>query len=182
MEDEQIIVRAEFNPDVRKYWLLTGVWILFVTVAGIPLIIIWWILGLYFTGRHLDRMECHLTQKSLIVRKGIFVRVEKTVPLEKITDLGMVQGPIMRYFGVEKMTVETAGQSAQGALVSLTGIRDAAQFRQQVLDQREALRTDTSPNLLPPPARGDDDVLEVLGSIRDSLSRIEDVLRDSRNG
>jgi len=32
--------------------------------------------------------------------KGIFNRVEKTVPLEKITDVGLEQGPVMRYLGL----------------------------------------------------------------------------------
>ncbi len=173
MDEERLIVQAEFNPVVRKYWLLTGVWILIVSVAGIPLLIFWWILGMYFTGRYLERMECLLTEKSLIVRKGIFVRVEKTVPLEKITDLGMVQGPIMRYLNIEKMTVETAGQSSEGALISLTGIVDAGEFRKQVLNQRESLRSGPSPSELPPASTSDDQMVDVLVSIRDTLSRIE---------
>ncbi len=44
--DKHLIREAEFNPDVRKYWLLSGVWILLATIAGIPLIIFWWIFGL----------------------------------------------------------------------------------------------------------------------------------------
>ncbi len=115
LEDEKVLRRAEFNPDVRKYWLLSGVWILLVSVAGIPFILIWWIIGLWVTRRYLDRMECILTERSLIVRKGVLNRVEKTVPLDKITDLGRIQGPIMRFFGIDKISVETAGQSTQGA-------------------------------------------------------------------
>jgi len=34
-------------------------------------------------------MECYLTGTDLKVNKGMFVRVEKTIPLEKITDLGI---------------------------------------------------------------------------------------------
>ena len=170
------LLKADFNPDVRKYWLLSGVWILFVTVAGIPLIIFWWILGLYFTQRYLDRLECLLTEKSLIVRKGIFVRVEKTVPLEKITDLGMVQGPLMRFFNIEKMTVETAGQSSQGALISLMGIRDASSFRDAVLKQRDEMKTDSTAVTDSVRRDGDDQALDVLESIRDTLVRIEHAL------
>ncbi|GMQ81390.1 MAG: PH domain-containing protein [Rhodothermia bacterium] len=179
MDEEKVIVRAKFNPDVRKYWLLSGVWILLVSVVGIPLLIFWWFLGMYFTGRYLERMECLLTEKSLIVRKGILIRVEKTVPLEKITDLGMVQGPIMRYLSIEKMTIETAGQSAEGALISLTGIVEAGEFRKQVLNQRESLRSGSSPSELPPASTSDVQMVDVLVSIRDSLSRIEKKLGES---
>ena len=89
------------------------------------------------TKRYLDRMDCELTDKSLKVKKGIMVRIEKTIPLEKTTDMGMVQGPIMRIFDLHQLTVETAGQSGTGALVSLTGILDAKAFREAVLTQRE---------------------------------------------
>ncbi len=50
---------------------------------------IWLPLGTYFTRRYLSRMECYLTGTDLKVNKGMFVRVEKTIPLEKITDLGI---------------------------------------------------------------------------------------------
>ena len=136
---------------------------------------------MYFTGRYLARLECLLTEQSLIVRKGIFVRVEKTVPLDKITDLGMVQGPIMRYLNIEKVTVETAGQSSQGALIGLYGIKDAAEFRDAVLAQRDSLRlvagSSPGPELLEEETGG---IHDVLISIRDSLSRIETVMASSK--
>lgn len=174
--DEHLVREAEFNPDVRKYWLLSGVWILLATIAGIPLIIFWWIFGLYITQRYLDRMQCLLTERSLIVRKGIFVRVEKTVPLDKITDLGMVQGPLMRYFNIEKLTVETAGQSAQGALISLYGIRDAVDFRNTVLKQRDRFRLESGGADQGVQRTEENGTFEVLVAIRDSLSRVEETL------
>ena len=171
--NEKILRRAEFNADVRKYWLLSGVWILFVSVVGIPLIVIWWIIGLWATQRYLDRIECILTERSLIVRKGILNRVEKTVPLDKITDLGRIQGPIMRYFGIDKITVETAGQSALGALIGLYGIKDSDSFRDDVLRQRD-ITTSTEPVVLPErTASVPDETHRVLVDIRDLLSRIE---------
>lgn len=100
-------------------------------------------------------MECLLTEKALKVRKGVFVRVEKTIPLDKITDMGMVQGPVMRYFDLHKLTIETAGQSGSGALVSLTGIKDVKSFREAVLDQRDEIAS------------------ALLSEIRDSLLSIE---------
>ena len=125
MSSEQDIREAEFNPKVCVYWLLGGAILLTVTVVGIPLLLLWFPIGTAMTKRYLDRMECILTDKALKVRKGIFIRVEKTIPLEKITDMGMVQGPIMRFFELHTLTVETAGQSGDGSLVSLTGIVNA---------------------------------------------------------
>ncbi|MBT3449180.1 MAG: PH domain-containing protein [Bacteroidetes Order II. Incertae sedis bacterium] len=165
-----ILKRAEFNPDVRKYWLMSGIWILFVTIAGIPLILVWYILGMWITGRYLDRLECVLTDRTLIVKKGMIVRSEKTIPLDKITDLGLVQGPLMRYFKVHSLTVETAGQSSQGALVKLYGITDVEQFRDAVLKQRDLLKSTTDEAVQP--TSNPDDSLTLLREIRDTLKEI----------
>lgn len=120
-EDTQVKV-AEFSPNVPTYWLISGLFVMTVIVVGIPLIPFWLFSGLLFGKRYLASMECVLTDKSLKVKKGIFTKVEKTVPLEKITDMGMVQGPIMRRFGLHQLSVETAGQSGPGGELSLIGI------------------------------------------------------------
>ncbi len=172
----EIIWDAEFDPKVRTYWLLGGALILIMTVVGIILLPVWFYVGNMLTGRYLRRMRCVLTDKALHFSKGIFIRIEKTVPLEKITDLGLVQGPIMRYFGIEALKVETAGQSSQGALVQLIGIVETRKFRDAVLRQRDRLaaarpageRTqDTTAAIAP------DSSTRVLIEIRDTLHRIE---------
>tara|TARA_B110000495_G_scaffold177456_1_gene169533 strand:- start:276 stop:821 length:546 start_codon:yes stop_codon:yes gene_type:complete len=175
MSEERHLRRAEFNSKVCIYWLLSVAILLTVTIIGIPLLLLWFPIGLALTKRYLDRMECLLTEKALKVKKGIFVRIEKTIPLEKITDMGMVQGPIMRYFDLHTLTVETAGQSGQGALVSLTGIIDAKLFREAVLNQRESISN--ASQSAPEAARQEpSEANPLLSEIRDSLLRIESIL------
>jgi len=176
MNEEKVIRTAEFNEKVCTYWLLSGALILAVTIAGIPLLLLWFPIGKALTKRYLDRMSCVLTNKALKVGKGIFVRVEKTIPLEKITDMGMVQGPIMRHLDLYQLTVETAGQSSQGALVSLTGIKDAKAFRQAVLDQRDLVSRASSVSDAPTVGQEPTDTTSLLSEIRDSLLRIESKL------
>jgi putative membrane protein len=173
VNEEKYIRKAEFNEKVCTYWLLSGALILAATIVGIPLLLLWFPIGKVFTKRYLDRMSCVLTDKTLKVSKGIFVRVEKTIPLEKITDMGMVQGPIMRHLDLHKLTVETAGQSAQGALVSLTGIKDAKSFREAVLNQRDAVSMASSQSDPPAVSQEPIDASSLLAEIRDSLLRIE---------
>lgn len=181
MSEENHIRSAEFNPKVCTYWLLSGALILTATVVGIPLLLLWFPIGIAITRRYLDRMECVLTDKALKVKKGILVRVEKTIPLEKITDMGMVQGPIMRCFDLHTLTVETAGQSGQGALVSLTGIVDAKSFREAVLGQREEFSANTT-NVAPGLSPETDGSEVVLSEISDTLKRIESILeKNSRD-
>ncbi len=179
MSSEQNILEADFNPKVCIYWLLSGALVFVITIVGIPLLLLWFSLGFAFTKRYLDRMECVLTDKALKVRKGIFVRVEKTIPLEKITDMGMIQGPIMRSFDLHTLTVETAGQSGVGSLVSLTGIVKAPEFREAVLHQRELQAADKSQvrSLQSVDEQEFSDGNSLLTEIRNSLLRIESVLK-----
>lgn len=177
--EEKIIKTASFNEKVCTYWLLSGIIVCVVTIVGIPFLLLWIPIGLYLTKRYLERMECILTEKSLKVHKGIFTRVEKTIPLEKITDLGLVQGPIMRHFGIHQLTVETAGQSQGGPLVSLTGIKDVKDFRETVLEQRDTLRESKPREAVPAsPSAQSEDQKSLLTDIRDSLQRIETLLAD----
>jgi putative membrane protein len=177
MSEDSIIRTASFNPRVCTYWLLSTTLVLCLTVIGIPFLLIWLPVGLFLTKRYLSRMECILTEKDLKVNKGIFVRVEKTIPLEKITDLGMVQGPIMRHFGIHQLTVETAGQSAQGPLVSLTGIVDAKGFREAVLSQRDAMRGGGQP-VQSEPGKAPQAIDQTqLAQMNETLLRIEELLK-----
>ncbi|WP_163961981.1 PH domain-containing protein [Oceanipulchritudo coccoides] len=175
MSSENIIRRATFNPKVCTYWILSFTIVLTVIVVGIPFLLLWIPLSLYFTKRYLDRMECILTERDLKVNKGLFVRVEKTIPLEKITDMGMVQGPLMRYFGIHRLSVETAGQSLEGSLVSLTGIVDVEDFREAVLNQRDRIRDKPGPSVSPPEqsVQGDSGLLRDISA---TLVRIEKLL------
>ncbi len=189
MNEDTVIWDAEFNPSVTTYWLLNGIIVCLVTVVGIPLIPIWFLAGKWFTGKYLESHKCTLTDRSLKVSKGVFVRIEKTVPLDRITDVGIVQGPVMRYFEIEALSVETAGQSAVGSLISLAGIKDGRKFRDAVLQQRDLVvgtneKTQAMPTN-PESIRAESVSLvsasksvELLQQIRDSLARIESRLDD----
>jgi putative membrane protein len=165
---ERVLWEAEFDPKVGNYWLLSGAWILAATIVGIPLVPLWFLLGRAVTDRYLRHLKCVLTDRTLRVSRGLFTRVEKTVPLDKITDLGLVQGPIMRYMDLEALSVETAGQSSQGALVKLIGVVETRKFRDAVLAQRDAVMATMSQE-----GRPAADADEVLLDIRDTLRRIE---------
>lgn len=179
MTEDRILREAEFTPKVQAYWMLGGTLTCILTVIGILVLPFWLIFGGIFTTKYRKSMKCSLTERNLKFSKGILTRVEKTIPLEKITDLGMVQGPIMRAFDIHSLSVETAGQSAgPGALVTLVGIVDAVDFRNAVLSQRDQLADKTTSNETAPAiatAQSATPVADqaVLEDIRDTLHRIE---------
>ncbi|WP_413489920.1 PH domain-containing protein [Shewanella baltica] len=178
MEDK-IIHQADFESNLGLYWLLSGAAYFSLSIVGIPLLLLWFPIGLWGTRRYIRNMSAELTSNKLIVRRGILTRTENTVPLDKITDMALIQGPIMRLFGLHKLTVETAGQSGAGALISLVGIVNAPQFRTRVLEQKERLTQ--RPHPASPSVQPDDALLQNVVEMVASLKRIEALLSQKLN-
>jgi len=178
MEDK-IIHQTGFESNLGLYWLLSGAVYFSLSIVGIPLLLLWFPIGLWGTRRYIRNMSAELTSNKLIVRRGILTRTENTVPLDKITDMALIQGPIMRLFGLHKLTVETAGQSGAGALISLVGIVDAPQFRTRVLEQKERLTQ--RPHPASPSVQPDDALLQNVVEMVASLKRIEALLSQKLN-
>ncbi|MCL1056860.1 PH domain-containing protein [Shewanella gelidimarina] len=168
---EKSIKRAEFANNLGLYWLTPVTIVLTLSIIGIPLLLLWLPIGNIFTRRYIDNMSTELTDRKLIVRKGIFTRTENTVPLDKITDMALIQGPLMRVFKLHKLTIETAGQSGSGALLNLTGIIDAADFRSLVLAQKETLNQIEMDSTAD--ENNDTHLVTLLQEISDTLKRIE---------
>ena len=176
VSEEKVIWDAEFNDSVTSYWLLNGTLICVLTVFGIVLLPFWYFIGKWLTRRYLASHRCTLTDRSLKVSKGIWVQIEKTVPLDRITDLGIIQGPIMRYYDIEALSVETAGQSSSSSLVQLAGIKEGRKFRDAVLKQRDLVVGSSEEKAAfanAPSSVANDQQLRLLTEIRDTLVRIE---------
>ena len=68
------------------------------------------------------------------------MHIEKTIPVENIQDLSFVGGPILRYFGLTLIKIETAGGGGgphHQNMMSMLGINEADSFKTQILAQRE---------------------------------------------
>jgi len=170
---ERTVLSAKFDPAVKLYWLVSLLFFSTVTLVGIPLLIITIPLFFIFSSKILAAMSATITERKLVVKRGIFHKEEKSIPLEKITDVAMIQGPLMRMFKLYRLNFETAGQSSAGALVSLIGIEEAANFRETILMQKDSIaigNRDTNPsNTL-----HDND--EELAALISSVRRIETLL------
>lgn len=170
---ESILKTASFNPKVKSYWITLGVITCLVCLVGIPLIpvvaLIIWIVA----GRMLKAMSAVLLERKLVVKRGVFFKEEKSIPLEKITDVGLSQGPLMRLFGLYRLSFETAGQSGHGALVSLLGVVDASEFREAILTQKDNL-AETKPSK----AKADEpqNQVELLRALTYSVKNIEQMM------
>jgi membrane protein YdbS with pleckstrin-like domain len=97
----------------------------------------------YFTVRiDYDMRYYIVTDRSLRVREGAVVVKEKTITYANVQNLRVVQGPLMRLFGIWHLMVDTAGgggaaaEAKQGPSlhsVKVAGIAHAHQVRDQIL-------------------------------------------------
>lgn len=164
---------ATFDNKVKQYWMcLAAIFSLFpvVTIVLLPvvLLLVWLV-----AGRVLAAMSADLLERKLVVKRGILFKEEKSIPLEKITDVGLSQGPLMRMFGLYRLSFETAGQSGHGALVSLLGVVDASEFREAILTQKDNLTAEQ-----PVQAKQDEppSQVELIRSLTYSVKNIEQML------
>jgi len=175
---EHVLLQARFDPRLEKYFMLQSLLALLVTFIGIPLMPIWFLLGRSVHKRQYEALECELTERTLNVRKGFLFRVQKSVPLDKITDLALKEGPILRYLGLCSLELETAGGGASTATgqATLVGIMDPIEFRDAVMRQRDLVSIGGGAAPVQAP-----DETGLLAEIRDSLGRIEGLL-EKRDG
>jgi len=61
MNTPQILVEAEFTKKVCTYWLLSGALVMVLCVVTIPLIPLWFLIGMALTSKYLEHMSCTLT-------------------------------------------------------------------------------------------------------------------------
>jgi putative membrane protein len=156
------------------YLFLVVIFYMFVSVIGIVLIPFWIIgPGQWWSRRYYQRLKCVLRERELYFRRGILVRAESTIPLDRITDLTVKEGPLLRALGLSMMHVETPGTSGAGGVggVSLIGIINTPEFRDRVLAQRDDLLSQASPR---PGGREESlsEELALLREIRDSVRNI----------
>lgn len=174
MQTTNIIEKATFNPKIKSYVILTVAFFLLITIAGIPLLLIWLLgLGQFFGKRYYENLKCQLTTKHLEFSKGVLFKVEKTIPLENIQDLTFIQNPFLNVFGLKILKIETAGNSnPRGTDMKLMGIVGAAEFKENVLAQRDALKSN-SQSQQTNNTNNNDESLVVLKEIRDLLTEIK---------
>lgn len=166
------ILLATFNPGIKKYIFIYISLISFFSIVGIPFFFIWIFgLGKFVSKKYYTNLKCELTAHHLKFKKGVFSKVEKTIPLDNIQDLTFIENPFLNYFELKILKIETAGNSnSQLSDMKLMGILDCTAFKEAVLNQREQLKErDLSAKIH---ADSSTNSIELLTEIRDLLKTI----------
>jgi len=143
--------------------------------ALVVLAFVWWWAGAYersvgyrFGG---DEFEA---------RGGVFFRTKSTVPYARITNVEAKQGPILRYFDVGSVAVQTAGRSGQTtAEITVHAVADYEEIRDRLVERVRAERGagDATGNDPRRETRSDEatlgDVVAELRAIRERLDALD---------
>jgi len=173
--ESDLIQRAEFNPKIKTYLVLVGAFVMTLTVVGIPLLIFWVLgLGQYYSRRYYENLRCKLKHHHLEFSKGVFFKIEKTIPLDNIQDLTFIENPFLNYLGLRILKIETAGQSNPqgGSDMKLIGIIKSSDFKEKVLRQRELISTGSRSKVLQTDT-SNEQTNSILIEIRDILNGLK---------
>jgi membrane protein YdbS with pleckstrin-like domain len=124
--------------------LLTCVWIFLWFILRfwlgwlLPLIVLYICGVACFAVTWVKVLRYGLTDAALLINKGIWFKSRKTIPLDKITDLEFIQGPLLRFFGMWIIKVQTAGTGSQMPVAMLIGVRSPEQIREEILAAKTA--------------------------------------------
>lgn len=102
-------------------------------MAGIFLVLA--LTGGLWAYLYYDTVRYLLTPTEMTWGRGILWKQTGIVPYNRITNVDIIQGPLMRLFGVSNLRIQTAGYSAnQLAEIKLQGIRDPEPLRAVIMD------------------------------------------------
>lgn len=170
-QESEIIQTATFTPRIKTYILLVVAFYMLISVAGIPLLLVWFLgVGQAISRRYYQNLICSLTTRHLEYRKGVLFMVEKTIPLENIQDLTFLENPLLKLLDLRILKIETASASKPGggSDMKLVGIVDMQDFKHKVLQQRTLLRKEQT---AVPGTKTEDNqqMIALLTEIRDLL-------------
>lgn len=131
-----------FGRYLRISWVLQGL-----PLFGVGALVVWLLLVLGL-GRAIDRwvastryriVDQSLRVESAFVWGVLQWRSKAAIPLERITDLRLVQGPLMSCLGIWRIDVQTAGRGMLASEARLFAVSDPERVREAILAQaREA--------------------------------------------
>jgi membrane protein YdbS with pleckstrin-like domain len=131
---------------VDLWWVAAMLFPIYLVIAIVPDVLAYIALHLRY-----DTTWYVMTDRSLRIRRGIWVIHERTITFENVQNMKVTRGPVQRYFGIANLMVETAGSGGGGekgqANMStsnrgiIEGIADAERLRDMILPRLRRTRS-----------------------------------------
>jgi len=107
-------------PAVFSVAILGGTFLLYA--------LLWYWVGLYYESMWYELREDEITWK-----RGVWFRATGIVPYNRITNLDVRQGPIMRFLGISNLAIQTAGYSGQAVPeIRIEAVEHAEELRELI--------------------------------------------------
>jgi membrane protein YdbS with pleckstrin-like domain len=123
------------------YWMqilmiiVVGIWF---CGAGLVLAILHaFTLGPWLSRKQADALHYWLDGTTLRVDQGVFFLKRKAIPLDRVTDVVLAQGPLMKVCGIWELRIQTAGTGQSVPEATLYGISDPEAVRDMLLMTRD---------------------------------------------
>jgi membrane protein YdbS with pleckstrin-like domain len=113
-------------------------------IAVLLLIVIGWYL--FWVGKYYKSIFFELKDDEVTWKRGVWFRQTGIVPYDRITNIDIYQGPLMRLLGFSLIKLQTAGYSGQAkAEITMEGIVEAEELRETIRSMIRETRKVTGP-------------------------------------
>jgi membrane protein YdbS with pleckstrin-like domain len=132
------------RPAVARYFALAHALLILLTTVwffgiGIVLALVYYaLIAPWLTVQQAAALQYRLEGTTLRVDSGVYFLKRKAIPLDRVTDVVLVQGPLMRYLGLWAINIQTAGTGQQVAEAVLYGVDRPDEVRDLLVSARDA--------------------------------------------
>ncbi|MDV0444171.1 PH domain-containing protein [Methanorbis rubei] len=107
-----------------------------IAIAAAVILIACLVFGVVWVVLYYKSVVYHLNETEMTWKRGVWFRKTGIVPYNRITNVDIVQGPVMRIFGISNLKIQTAGYSGTNgsAEISLEGIEEPEPLRALIMD------------------------------------------------
>jgi len=113
-----------------SYFLFIGLTCTFFTFTPI---IFYLTLAKKISLKQVNALNYWLDSSTLRINQGIYKKQHKAIPLSHITNITLIQGPLMRQLGIWAIYIQTAGSPQPEAI--LQGLKNPEGMRDFLLDK-----------------------------------------------
>ncbi|UUX92052.1 PH domain-containing protein [Methanoplanus endosymbiosus] len=113
---------SEFLPEMAMIYIAA--------IIILPLAFI-----IYWNPLYYRSIVYRLDSEEMSWKRGVWFRQTGIVPYNRITNVDIVQGPLMRYYKISDLKIQTAGYSGQkNSEIAIKGIDNPEEIRDLILD------------------------------------------------
>jgi putative membrane protein len=101
-----------------------------VAVVGLVLIVYQWLSW--------RRFRYGIGADEIVIESGILSRTRRSIPIDRIQDVDIEQGPLARLFGLAKLRIETGGSGGDEGILDSVSVAEAERLRGAIRTARAA--------------------------------------------